>query len=241
MDDRSWDRVLPALANNRRVVIITGPGHGGSTDPGHRYDLRQCAFAAGQVLDSLEIGEAVDWLGNAWGGHVGLRFAVDQFPRCRSLVMIGTPVASLSRGERLQTRVLVATYRLFGPINLVTSGVIDVLLSPHSRAHDSEAVVLVSDGLKRADRRMLINAVSSISLHREDLTDLLRELTVPTLMITGSDHSGFTPEQAETAARLIPQAQAVVVPNSAYLVPLEAPATTASLVREFWSGTSHID
>ena len=88
---------------------------------------------------------------------------------------------------------------------------------------------------------MLINAVSSISLHRGDLTDLLRELTVPTLMITGSDHSGFTPAQAEAAAGLIPQAQAVVVPNSAYLVPLEAPATTASLVREFWSGSSHID
>ena len=88
---------------------------------------------------------------------------------------------------------------------------------------------------------MLINAVSSISLHRGDLTDLLRELTVPTLMITGSDHSGFTPAQAEAGAGLIPQAQAVVVPNSAYLVPLEAPTTTASLVREFWSGSSHID
>jgi pimeloyl-ACP methyl ester carboxylesterase len=28
-----------------------------------------------QVLDQLAIGEGVDWVGNAWGGHVGLRFA----------------------------------------------------------------------------------------------------------------------------------------------------------------------
>ena len=46
MDERSWERILPAMTRQRRVVIINGPGHGGSGDPGRRYSLRGCASAA---------------------------------------------------------------------------------------------------------------------------------------------------------------------------------------------------
>ena len=51
LDERSWQRVEEDLAGDRRLVIITGPGHGTSTDPGHRYSLDDCAAAAGEVLD----------------------------------------------------------------------------------------------------------------------------------------------------------------------------------------------
>ena len=78
MDERSWERLVPTLSGDRRLVVVNGPGHGASGDPGRRYSLRDCAAAAGQVLDRLEVGGAVDWVGNAWGGHVGLRFAADQ-------------------------------------------------------------------------------------------------------------------------------------------------------------------
>ncbi|MGB8380747.1 MAG: alpha/beta fold hydrolase [Dermatophilaceae bacterium] len=79
-DERSWERVAARLAEDRRLVLITGPGHGDSGDPHHRYDLLQCARAAAQVLDALGVAEPVDWVGNAWGGHVGIRFAA-AYPR----------------------------------------------------------------------------------------------------------------------------------------------------------------
>ena len=236
MDERSWNRLLPALTQDRRLVIINGPGHGASGDPGRRYSLQDCVTAAGQVLECLAIGGAVDWVGNAWGGHVGLRFAAARPAQCRSLITLGTPVAALSRRERRQMYPLLVVYRVLGPIELVLSGVCEGLLSAHTRAHDSEAVELVRDGLQRANRRMLCNAVMSISMHREDLTDLLPQITVPTLLLTGSDHSGFTPAQAEAAARLTRNARTDVVPDAAYLAPLEAPTTTSTLIREFWAG-----
>jgi pimeloyl-ACP methyl ester carboxylesterase len=75
--------------------------------------------AAGQVLDQLAIGGAVDWVGNAWGGHVGLRFATDRPAQCRSLITLGTPVAALSRSERLRTYPLLVVYGVLGPIEMV--------------------------------------------------------------------------------------------------------------------------
>jgi pimeloyl-ACP methyl ester carboxylesterase len=122
-----------------------------------------------------------------------------------------------------------------GPSELVLTGVTEVLLSAHTRDHDPEAVELVRDNLRRANRRTLRNAVISISLRREDLTDLLPSIAAPTLMVTGSDHSGYTPAQAEAAADLTPNGRTAVVPDAAYLVPLEAPAATSTLIREFWA------
>src|SRR5215208_6643211 len=93
VDERSWQGMLPRLADRRRLVVVTGPGHGASADPGRRYTLRDCAQAAMQVLDALKITEPVDWVGNAWGGHVGLIFAAEWPDRCRSVVAFGTPMA----------------------------------------------------------------------------------------------------------------------------------------------------
>jgi pimeloyl-ACP methyl ester carboxylesterase len=85
-------RVRGPLAEERRVIGINGPGHGSSADPGRRYTLPECADAAAQVLDALGVVEPVDWVGNAWGGHVGILFATAWPRRCRSLVTIGSPV-----------------------------------------------------------------------------------------------------------------------------------------------------
>ncbi|TQM57983.1 alpha/beta fold hydrolase [Humibacillus xanthopallidus] len=235
MDARSWDRVVPALAQDRCLVIIDGPGHGASGDPGRRYTLRDCVTGARQVLHAMSVTEPVDWVGNAWGGHVGLQLAADHPEQCRTLVTLGTPVASLSPAERRRTYPLLALHGVLGPITPVLSGVTKVLLSTHTRGHDPEAVDLVCDSLRHARRRMLRNAVLSISLGREDLTPQLTQITTPTLIVTGSEHAGFTPDQAEAAARLLPHGRTAIVPDAAYLVPLEAAAATATLIREFWA------
>lgn len=238
VDDRTWGRVEADLATDHRLVVITGPGHGESPDPGRRYTMAECADAAAEVLDALAISDPVDWIGNAWGGHVGIVFATSRPARCRTLVTLGTPVQAYTAKERMRTHVLLLVCRLAGAVRIVREGVVGSLLSPRTRAADPEAVALVRDCLVRVDRRALVNAVVSISLRRPDLTPLLPRVGVPALFVTGSDHQGWTPEQAEAAARLLPDGSVVVVPDTAYLTPLEAPAETLRLVRQFWAAHS---
>ncbi len=236
VDDRSWDRLAPKLAESRRLVIITGPGHGSSGDPGHRYTIEECADAARLVLERLGVTGQVDWVGNAWGGHIGVIFAADQPERCRSLVTFGTPVAALTSRERARTYLLLVTHRLFGPCRAVVDGTTKVLLSAHTRATDPDAVALVHGCLHEADRPMMRNAVVSMSLHRSDLTEQLRQITRPSLFVTGAEHHGFSPAEARAAASLVRHGQVAVVDDAAYLVPLEAPAESTRLVLEFWAG-----
>jgi pimeloyl-ACP methyl ester carboxylesterase len=234
VDDKTWNRVEEDLARARRLVIITGPGHGASQDPGRRYNMDECAEAAADVLAFLGVDEPVDWIGNAWGGHVGVVFAARWPERCRTLVTLGTPIQRYTLSERLSIWILLPAVRLFGPVGFIGTGVRDVLLSPTTRAQDRDAGALVLDCLRTMNPAALVNAVISISLRRPDLTPRLAEIRCPTLFVTGGDHSGWTPEQAQAASLLLKDGGAEVIPNAAYLIPLEAPDRTVQLISDFW-------
>jgi pimeloyl-ACP methyl ester carboxylesterase len=235
VDERSWHRVEDELACHRRLVVITGPGHGSSTDPGHRYSLDDCAAAAREVLAALDIREPADWIGNAWGGHVGVVFAATSPTQCRTLVTLGTPIKAYGRSDRLMLRAMLAMYRLVGMVDYLSSSICDALLSERTRSIDPEAVALVLDGLRAMRRRSLANAMVSISLQRPDLTSRLPSIRCPTFFVTGSDHPEWTGDQAEAASRMLERGSAAVVPNTAYLPPLEAPEATIHQVLEFWA------
>lgn len=238
VDARSWQRVEHELAQDRRLVIITGPGHGASSDPGHRYSLDDCAAAAGEVLAALGIDEPVDWVGNAWGGHVGVVFASSWPDRCRTLATFGTPIEAYGRSERWLFRVLLAAYRVTGMVDYLSSSICEALLSPRTRSNDPEAVALVLDSLRTIRRRALANAMTSISLRRPDLTSRLPAIACPTVFVTGSDHPEWTPEQAKAKSRLLASGSVAVVPDTSYLTPLEAPDATIELIRTLWMAPS---
>lgn len=235
VDSRSWVRVEPALARDRRLVIVTGPGHGTSGDCGRRYTQGECAEAAVQVLDRLGVDVPVDWVGNAWGGHVGILVAAGHPELVRTLVTAGTPVRAYTWKRRQRTRLLLVLYRLLGPARFLIDILSKVLLSPRTWASDPAAVAMVGEEFGAADRRAMANAIVSVSLRRRDLTPALPAVQAPTLFLTGSDHADWTPEQARASAAVLPSGSAAVVDGAAYLLPLERPDEFVRAVEEFWA------
>lgn len=235
VDSASWRRVESELARHRSLVLIDGPGHGRSGDPGRRYTMEDCAAAAFDVLDALGVTDPVDWVGNAWGGHVGTVAAADHPGRLRSLVAVCTPIAAYDPAEHRRVQLLAAAYRALGPRQWLANGVVEVMLAERTREQDAEAVALIVDSLRQADRRMLYNSIQSISLHRTALDDCLPRLGVPTLIATGADDVGFTPDQARAAAMKIPRGRAAVIPDAAYLAPFEQPTATTELILDLWA------
>ena len=237
VDSASWRHVEQSLSADRRLILIDGPGHGASGDTGKPYTMRDCAEAALDVLNALGVAEPVDWVGNAWGGHVGITLAAAHPERLRSLIAIGAPVAAYTPAEARETRLLLAVYRLTGAAGFIRAAVAEALLAPATRERDPEAVTYVRSQLGGADRRLLRNAVESISLGREDLTGRLPDIRVRTLFVTGANHAGFTPDQARAAIALVPGGKLAIVADAAYLAPLEQPCETARVMQEFWAAT----
>jgi len=67
-------------------------------------------------------------------------------------------------------------------------------------------------------------------------TDIWRavpRLRTPALIIRGERSDTFRPESQARMARLLPQAQFVVIPNAGHLAPMERPEEVGAAVREF--------
>jgi pimeloyl-ACP methyl ester carboxylesterase len=80
------------LSYSRRLVAFDLPGHGQSSnapDPVRTYTLPGLADAAIELLENLDISEAVV-LGWSLGGHVGIEM-LHRFPGMKGLIITGTP------------------------------------------------------------------------------------------------------------------------------------------------------
>lgn len=236
LDARNWERVVADLAATRRVLAITGPGHGGSDDPGRVFELEECAGAALDVLADMGVVRAVDWVGNGWGGDVGTWLAATAPERVHSLVVVGGPLPPLDARRRASTAALVGLHHRFGPLGFLRRTVSETLLGPRTRRVDGDAVALVEESFATADRHGMHHAVVSVLLHRPDLADTLARVAVPTLLLAGSDDpTGWHVDRARAAARTMPDGAAAVVAESGHLPPLENPELFLTLVRTFWA------
>jgi pimeloyl-ACP methyl ester carboxylesterase len=235
VDSRSWYRVEPALAGQRTLVLIDGPSHGGSQPARQRFTLDDCAVAAGEILDQLGITRPVDWLGSAWGGHVGIVLAASQPGRVRSLVTMASPVSALTTAERRRVVPLVVLYGLLGPVGFLRSAVADALLTPAIRAEVPETGDLVSDVLRRADRKGLGVVMRSVMLGRPDLSGVLPRIAAPTLIMAGDDDPMWTAAAAGAAAAQLPHGEAVIIPGSRHMPALEAPGEVSRRITGFWA------
>jgi pimeloyl-ACP methyl ester carboxylesterase len=236
VDSRSWGPLVDALGAQRRVVTIDGPGYGRSSPIRRDFTLDECAKAASEVLNQLGITDSVDWVGNAWGGHVGITLAVSQPHRLRSLVTITAPPTPVGRRQRwTQTYPLALLYRLAGPNRLITKVLFDALLGSDAIAAYPDRAAEITGAFQEADRESIRRTIRF--MHRwRPLTDKLPAVTVPTLFITGDlADQQWQPADAQAAATTMPNARAVAVTGTGHVGPLLLDVDLiASTVTEFW-------
>lgn len=221
IDSISWELLRPALAKQRRLIIVDGPGHGRSGHPNGVYSIADCAVAALEVLDAHGVSGPVDWVGNAWGGHIGVAFAAAYPDRCRTLVTIGTPVHSLTKSERLrQIYPLLAGYRIAGPSGFLRRPLFDALLGDEAVAAQPGLAARLVTSFQSADRAGMTQAILSVSLGRPDLTHLLSAVAAPTLMAACQDDRGWNYDQAAAAVAKLPNGRALKVRGTGHVAPL---------------------
>jgi pimeloyl-ACP methyl ester carboxylesterase len=235
VDSTSWSRLRPLLQSDRTLISIDGPGHGRSGTPPADFSFDAVPHAALEVLDALSVDGPVDWVGNAWGGHVGLMLAASTPQRIRSLVTIATPAHALTRRERLKIVPMVWAYRLVGAIPPLVSGVAKTILGQEFLKTQPADAELVMRPLRAAPRTGMYRAMRAAMLDRPDISDVLPTVDVPTLMVVASDDPILTVDQARAAAGRMPHAALVVLDADGHIAPILVTAEElAEEVRGFW-------
>jgi pimeloyl-ACP methyl ester carboxylesterase len=237
VDSHTWDPVVPLLPSGRRYVLVDPPGLGLSEELRRVSDIAGAAGAATDLLDGLGVDCPVDWVGNAFGGHVGFKLAA-QPGVLRSLVAVSAPTQPISAPLRRQINLLLPILRSLGPVGPVRSAILTGMLTDASQAHEPIRRIVV-EALGRPTRRSSALALRSFILKRVDVTGELADLNVPSLFVASDDRGDWSPQEAQAAAALAPDAETVTINAARTLIPLEQPETLAFHLRRFWDHLAH--
>lgn len=235
-----WRDVLPALvARGRRVVCYDLLGYGASERPVQRDTsvTAQAGLLTG-LLDELGL-DRIDLVGHDIGGAVALRLATSQPERLRRLILADTVSydswpsetwreiidAHLDRYEamplddfrELMTRQLRMTV---ADPQRMSGDVLEAYLAP-----------LVSTLGKASFFRHQVAHYDS--RHTEEITHLLPELDLPTLVVWGEDDRWQPLSYADRLVRDIPGAELRTIPDAGHFLTEDAPAAFVEAVSGF--------
>jgi pimeloyl-ACP methyl ester carboxylesterase len=239
VDSRSWGALVDELARQRTVYAIDGPSHGKSDSVPRNFSFEEVVASAEQALDRLGLTEPVDWVGNAWGGHVGIRLATGR--RLRTLTTVGTPVQGFSLKEKFAMAwPLVGMYRFTGPNGFIVKQLMASLVGADSMAAQPDQAATVVASFRDADRTGMYHAMRSMMLQRTGIEDLLGNVKVPTLVMSVRDDvTGWRPDEARRTCAAIPDCRVEEVAGTGHVSPLLIDRDRIlALMNQFWSVNS---
>lgn len=89
----TFDKLVPMLVDEHRVISIDLLGFGGSPSPeGATYTLEEHVAALARTIDSLGLREPFVLVGHSMGGLIATRYAATRRRRLTKLVLVSPPV-----------------------------------------------------------------------------------------------------------------------------------------------------
>jgi 3-oxoadipate enol-lactonase len=233
-DHHMWHNQIAALREHGwRTLALDPPGHGRSPGPSRTFTMDECAEAALQVLDALDVDRPVVFLGTSWGGFVAARVAARAPDRVRAMVLTNTSAERGNLLERTKATVLTTLMAISALDKVTVRMIVAGLLAPETQRQQPAIGADLTQRLLSWDRRGVIAAVRSVLIDRTQVLDTLPDISTPALIVSGQqDHTLPTIHSTRIVEKL-PNARHVEVPKAAHLVPLEAPQEANSLILDF--------
>lgn len=227
----SWRSYAPVLSlmPDQQAIALTQRGHGEATQP--RFGYAAADFSADLVafLDALRIPRAV-LVGHSMGSTVVQRFAIDHPERVAGLVILGAN----------------ATWKGNPMVTEVWENVVSHLTDPV----DPEFVRAFQSSDRVPTERLEMMIAESLpvpartwqevgrAMLAADFADELPRITVPTLVVWGTEDPLCSQEEQERLCDLIPQAELLVYPDAGHNLHWEHPERFAVDLRDFLSRIS---
>lgn len=228
----SWYRLLEPLGRDREVWAPDLPGFGGSIEAAPAGGPRELAAALAEVLDVIGIDRAVV-VGVSMGGDAALNLALDYPSRVAGLVLIApgglVPVFRNRAAHFCAWLAAQSPDWLLLPTARLANRFVGVALRAIVKDPATLPPQVVAEFAREArDPRGGIAYgrynQAAIGRHgmRNDLSDRVHEIVVPSLLFHGAEDPLVDPEGSRRAAAAMPRARLVIVPDCGHWAQLEA-------------------
>jgi len=216
----SWQYQFPPLEElGFRVIAPDIPGYGWSSWPGGKVTIKRFAELIAQFMEGIGAVPA-HVAGISMGGTIALQLALDYPDHVLSLVLVNTfaRLRPQSLGEWLYLLRRAITARLMSMEKQADIVVQRIFPKPEQQAlRDSLRTQIL-----RADPAVYRATMGA--LFRFDVESRLRDIRVPTLVVTGEEDTTVPPTLQKTQlAQGIPGAQHVIIPGAGHGVIVDNP------------------
>ncbi len=230
MDASQWDHQVAALSADMRCVRVDLWGCGDSPPPpAGAPSLDTFAAAVIDALDSRDI-ERVAVVGLSMGGY--LAFALWRLApeRIRALALCNTRAAADAPGPRDERLAMADLVEREQSVESIVEPMVARLLSPGAQA-EAHIVDPVRGRIRRCTPAGIAFAQRAIA-NRLDSTALLDSITVPTLVIAGTQDAIVGPDEVHAIADRISGATYVEL-DCGHLSNLELPHAVSEHLSTF--------
>jgi 3-oxoadipate enol-lactonase len=232
-----WGTRFPAaLAARYRVVRFDHRGVGRSPRAAVGYSLSDLADDAVAVLDAVGAARA-HVIGISMGGMIAQLLALDHSARVARLVLVSTHHGG-SHIESAHPDAL----RLFDPAALLAGRrapeaamrhAIGVITAPGFVERSPEVVAELVDNARREPTHPAVFLAQFQAIVASDRSERVRAITVPTLVVHGTDDKLIRPSNGRSLAEKIPGARLVMLDGCGHMPMHEQPDALAARVLEF--------
>jgi 3-oxoadipate enol-lactonase len=214
-----WRKQAAAFSDTYRLITPDLRGHGES-EATDSVTLNEMAVDVAGLLDTLGIERAVVG-GLSMGGYVALAFQ-KQFPdRVRALVLADTRAQS-DNSEARAGREQQAQTAIREGMAPIAEGMLSKLFAPETPATNSSVVSFVREMMLKTNPKGAAAALRAMAV-REDHTEHLGEIRIPTLILVGA-HDVITPSAlSEEMHRRIAGSQLEIIAGAGHVSNLERP------------------
>ena len=213
----SWSLQFETLGSaGFRPLAPDVPGFGESRYDGRGWNFARVVGNLARLLNDLQTGP-VFVVGLSMGGVIAQQFAFDFPELVRKLVLVSTfsvlRPASLSQWVYFAQRALVVH-----TLGLATQSKI-VAQRVFPEPDQAGLREIAEKQIASADPRAYRAAMRNLGLFNSQRR--LREINVPTLIISGENDSTITPVHQKVLAEGIPGAKQILIPNAGHAVPID--------------------
>ena len=223
-DLRLWDKIIPALAQDRRIIRFDKRGHGLSVCPPGPYQMDDLVNDAEALLDTLGV-TACDFVGLSIGGMIGQGLAAKR-PDLISRLVLSNSAAKMGDAMMWQTRMAAVES---GGIEAIADGVMERWFSPQFRTFIEMQAWRAM--LARTPAEGYLGCCAAIAA--ADLAPSTKQLTLPTLGIAGRHDGASPPEVVKATIDLIAGAQFAVIEEAGHLPVVEQPEEYLAILTRF--------
>lgn len=233
-----WDRILPLLERDHRVVAVDLLGHGGSEKPGSGYTPQNQAEVVAEALERLDV-KGATVVGHSLGGSVGVALTEGSPEIVERMVIVDMPPdrsygdLGFIAGLAFQPVLGEALWRI-KPDFSIRDG-LEVAFAPGYEVPDA----FVED-VKRMTYTAYDDSPSGTDdyLNESPLDQRMKATGRPLMVLMGAEEQIVNdPQRAlDQYAAAVPGAETHLILDAGHSPNVERPALTARLILQFAKG-----